>query len=241
MVGLTTKCRLEPYLRLSETVPGWTRGEEARDLLRIGYSLSAGAVLVEIGSFFGASAILLAGSRQVRGSGLVHCIDPFDCSGDSFSVPHYRRILEEHGGGSPRDHFETNIRAASLGPWVRIHQGVADEVARSWITPIDFLFLDGDQSRNGAREAYNSWEPFLKGGGIIAVHNSAPENYRNEHDGHRNIVEEEAKPRQIDSFRRVTAAASDRAPSTLPPRRQQDIPSYRLRETAYAFSSNKTG
>jgi hypothetical protein len=102
MVGLTTKCRLEPYLRLSETVPGWTRGEEARELLRIGYSLSAGAVLVEIGSFFGASAILLAGSRQVRGSGLVHCIDPFDCSGDSFSVPHYRRILEEHGGGSPR-------------------------------------------------------------------------------------------------------------------------------------------
>ena len=46
-----------------------------------------------------------------------------------------------------------------------------------WITPIDLLFLDGDQSRKGVREAYNSWEPFLKGGGIIAVHNSAPENH----------------------------------------------------------------
>src|SRR5437763_14208159 len=105
---------LELYLRLSETIPGWTRGEEAQELLRVSHSLSADCVIVEIGSFFGAGAILLAGPRKIRGSGLVHCIDPFDCSGDAFSVPHYRRILAEHGGASPRDHFERNIHAAAL-------------------------------------------------------------------------------------------------------------------------------
>jgi predicted O-methyltransferase YrrM len=193
-----TKCRLaeelEVYLRLSEAVPGWTRNEEAWELLRISHSLPAGAVIVEIGSFFGSGAILLAGPRRIRGSGLVHCVDPFDGTGDSFSVPHYQRILAEYGSGSLRDHFERNIQGAGLGPWIQIYQGRAAEVARSWNKPIDLLYLDGDQSRNGVREGYDSWARFLKPGGIIAVHNSAPENHTPEHDGHRYIVEEEVKP-----------------------------------------------
>ena len=195
---MTTKCRLteelDICLRLSATIPGWTRGEEARELLRISHSLSAGAVLVEIGSFFGAGAILLAGPRRIRGSGLVHCIDPFDGTGDSFSVPHYQRILGEFGGDSLRDHFERNVHDAGLAPWVRIHQGRADEVARSWTTPIDLLYLDGDQSRKGVREAYDSWAQFLKTGGTIAVHNSAPGNHTAEHDGHRYLVQEQIRP-----------------------------------------------
>jgi predicted O-methyltransferase YrrM len=196
---------LEFYLRLSETIPGWTRGDEARELLRVSHSLSAGATIVEIGSFFGAGTVLLAGARRICGSGLVHCVDPFDCTGDSFSVPHYERILMEQGGGSLRGYFERNIRAAGLNPWVRIHQGRADDVARTWSTPIDLLYLDGDQSREGVRDAYNSWAQFLRAGGIIAVHNSAAENRTPEHDGHRCIVEEEIKPPVYDTIRLVSS------------------------------------
>jgi len=206
---MTTNCRvaeeLEVCLRLSETIPGWTRGEEARELLRVSHSLAAGAVIVEIGSFFGAGAILLAGPRRIRGSGLVHCVDPFDGTGDSYSVPHYQRIIAEFGSGSLRHHFERNIQGAGLGPWVRIHQGRADEVARTWSTPIDLLYLDGDQSRKGVREAYDSWSGFLKAGGIIAAHNSAPENHTFEHDGHRCIVEEEIKPQRYSNIRLVSS------------------------------------
>jgi predicted O-methyltransferase YrrM len=204
---VTAKCsdceELEFYLRLSETIPGWTRGEEARELLHISHSLSAGAILVEIGSFFGAGTILLAAPRQMLGSGLVHCVDPFDCTGDSFSVPHYQRILAEVGGGSLRDHFERNIHDVGLSPWVRIHQGRADEVVRNWTTPIDLLSLDGDQSRKGVREAYDGWARFLKVGGVIALHNSAPENHTADHDGHRCIVEEKIKLPRYDNIRLV--------------------------------------
>ena len=204
---MTTLCplaeELERWLRLSETIPGWTRDEEARELLRISRLLSPGAVIVEIGSFLGAGAILLAGPRRILGSGVVHCVDPFDGTGDSFSVPYYQRILEEVGGGSLRDHFERNIHEAGLGPWVWLHQGRADEVARSWTTPIDLLYLDGDQSQKGVREAYDSWAQFLKVGGIIAVHNSAPENHTAEHDGHRCIVEEEIKSPNYNKIRLV--------------------------------------
>jgi predicted O-methyltransferase YrrM len=204
---MTTRCidaeELEFCLRLSATIPGWTRGKEAQELLQISYSLPAGANVVEIGSFFGSSAILLAGPRRIRGSGLVHCIDPFDCTGDSFSVPHYQRVLTEHGGGSLRDHFVSNIHAAGLDSWVRIHEGRADEVARTWTIPIDLLYLDGDQSRKGVREAYESWAQFLRSGGIIAIHNSAPENRRAEHDGHRDIVEEEINSPRYNNIRLV--------------------------------------
>jgi len=185
---------IERYVRLSEQVPGWTRGEEARELAWRSFLLPAGAQIVEIGAFLGAGTILLAGPRRMRGSGLVHCVDPFDCSGDAFSVPHYERILAECGGSPLRDQFESNILVAGLDQWVRIHQGRAEEVAGDWTIPIDLLFLDGDQSRSGVRNAYNSWAGFLKIGGVIALHNSASDNRTHGHDGHRLIVEEEITP-----------------------------------------------
>jgi hypothetical protein len=181
----------DDYIRLSEGIPGWTRGEEARELARISFSLPAEARIVEIGSFFGASTILLAGPRRLRGSGLVHCVDPFDCSGDLFSIPYYKRILVEAGGGSLRDHFEKNIRHAGVTPWVKVHQGRATEVGKNWKALIDLLFLDGDHSRAGAREAYDTWARFLKPGGVIALHNSRPENRTLDHDGYRCLAEEE--------------------------------------------------
>jgi predicted O-methyltransferase YrrM len=185
--------RLDDYIFLSEGIPGWTRGEEARELARLSFLLPAGAHIVEIGSFFGAGTILLAGPRRLRGSGIVHCIDPFDCSGDLFSIPHYKRILAEAGGGSLRDHFEKNIRRAGVTPWVKVHQGRATEVGQNWETPIDMLFLDGDQSRAGAREAYETWARFLKPGGVIALHNSRPENQTLDHDGYRCLAQEKIR------------------------------------------------
>jgi hypothetical protein len=69
--------------------------------------------------------------------------------------------------------------------------------------PIDLLYLDGDQSRKGVREAYDGWARFVKVGGAIVLHNSAPENYTPDHDGHRCIVEEEVKPPRYDNIRLV--------------------------------------
>ena len=197
--------RLEDLIRLSEGIRGWTRSEEARELARISFLLPAGPNIVEIGCFLGASTILLAGPRRLRGSGVVHCVDPFDCSGDSFSIPHYRRILAESGGGPIRCLFERNIRNAGLDPWVQVHQGRAAEIARNWATPIDLLYLDGDQSRAGAREAFDAWAQFLRPGGVIGLHNSRPENRVLDHDGHRCLVEEKIKAPDYDNVRLVRA------------------------------------
>ena len=190
---VTHGSRLDDFIQLFAGICGWTWGEEARELARISFLLPAGSNIVEIGCFLGASTILLAGARPLRQSGVVHCVDPFDCSGDLFSIPYYQRILAESGGGSLREHFERNIRKAGVDPWVQIHQGRAAEVARNWTAPIDLLFLDGDQSRAGAREAYDAWAGFLKPGGVIALHNSRPENQTLDHDGNRCLAEEKIR------------------------------------------------
>jgi hypothetical protein len=105
-----------------------------------------------------------------------------------------RDILAGVGSGSLRDYFYNNILRAGFSDWVEVHQGRAREIAATWSTPVDLLFLGGDQSQAGAREAYESWSPFLKPGCVIALHNSDPGNFRPDHDGHRRLVDEEIAP-----------------------------------------------
>src|SRR6185437_12771320 len=172
---------LRLYLDLSETIPSWTRGEDAEAVARASLSLGEGAVIVEVGAFRGCTTVLLAGARKLRGSGRIHAVDPFDGSGDPFSVPHYQEILKSLGGGSILEHFQGNIRRTGLSDWVEVHQGRAPEIAANWTAPIDLLLLDGDQSPLGARQAYNSWISFLKPGGLIVLRNTRPRQYAEGH------------------------------------------------------------
>jgi MMP 1-O-methyltransferase len=171
------------FVQTALQVPGWRQGEEAAAVHGASYSRPDHAVIVEVGAFLGRSTILLAGARKLRGSGRVHCIDPFDCSGDACSVPVYEKILTDLGGGDLRDHFERNIRTAGLTEWVDIHPRRAAEAAAAWMQPVDLLVLDGDQSPEGARDAFDAWLPHLKSGGILVVGNSTPRNYEPTHDG----------------------------------------------------------
>ena len=126
----------------------------------------------------------------------------FDASGDSFSVPIYRYIADSlvH---SVREHFDANIRMAGLTDWVEVHQGNASEIAREWTSPIELLFMDGDHSDRGAQETYEGWSRYLKIGGTIAVHNSAPGHYAPDHGGSRRLVEHAICPPQYSEIRRV--------------------------------------
>ncbi len=184
---------LQDYLSFSAKIPGWTRGEEALALAHASYLLGDGALIVEIGSFLGSGTVLLAGPRRLCGSGMVHCVDPFDASGDAFSAKEYERILSG-ADRTQRQIFDRFLGDAGLADWVTVHQGGAREIAAGWSAPIDLLFLDGDQSVRGARELFECWIPFLKPGGIVAVHNSNPRDYIIDHDGYRRVAVEEIHP-----------------------------------------------
>jgi predicted O-methyltransferase YrrM len=190
---------LGPYVGYGFSIPSWLGQQEALALAAACYTLPCDAVVVEIGSFLGRSAIMLAGARKTRGSGRVHCIDPFDASGDAFSIPAYRAVAD----ADPRPlraRFQANIERAGLTEWVVVHEGTAATVGAAWTEPIDMLFQDGDQSPEGARLAYEAWAPFLKVGGIIALHNSNDRSYAPGHEGIRLLATGVVRPPQYDEI-----------------------------------------
>ena len=190
------------YAAHAFSVPGWLERQEGLALASACHGLPSNAVVIEVGSFLGGSAILLAGARKERGSGKVHCVDPFDASGDDFSVSSYRAIADTDARPL-RDRFEANIAAAGVSDWVEVHTGTAASVAAGWTEPIDMLFLDGDQSPDGARLAYDSWVRFLKIGGVIALHNSNDRAYAPGHEGYRLLAAHIVRPPRYGDVRCV--------------------------------------
>jgi predicted O-methyltransferase YrrM len=184
-----TGVHMSKAVALSEEIFGWTRGDEAQELAKLSAEAPPNAVIVEIGSFLGSGTVLLAEPRRQAGSGKVHAIDPFDGSGDSFSVPYYADALMKLGGATMRQQFDRAIAKAGVADFVEVHVGPAAVVAADWQEQIDLLYLDGDQSIVGAQKAYDAWWPYLKIGAIIAVHNANPGPRNPEHDGMLKLVE----------------------------------------------------
>src|SRR5271166_35350 len=137
---------------MSATVPGWRMGEEATALATAAYDLPADPTIVEVGVFMGRSTVLLGGCLRLRGDGSVHSVDPFDCSGDAFSIPHYLHLLNEYGATSLEDVFRIHLKRYGLESVVHVHKGASAEIAADWRQPIDLLVLDADQSPQGAKE-----------------------------------------------------------------------------------------
>ena len=205
------------YFWQSSRIQGWTRDAEAAALALASYRLSPDAVVVEIGSYLGSSAVLLAGARTLRGSGTVHCIDPFDASGDEYSAAFYEEARREVGGAL-RAAFDRNVAAAGVSSHVVVHQGTAEEVLPQWSTPIDLLFLDGHQSYHVVRPTHDGWSRHLKTGGVLALHNSAPSDFPAGHDGHYRVVAELVRPPVYTDVRLVgTTTFARKAPDAGAP------------------------
>ncbi len=183
---------VEDFLTFAEQIPGWVDRDELTYKADITHQLPGNAVIVEIGCFLGRSTVVMAGVRKLVGNGIIHVIDPFDGSGDAFSVPFYKLITNKIDQPI-LDEFRNHIQNAELQDFVEVHKGTAESVITNWQEPIDMLILDGDQSPKGARSAYDLWSPFLKAGGYLCLHNSGDRLYLPGHDGHRRLLLEEVK------------------------------------------------
>ena len=174
-------------------IPGWVTGHAAREVAVRSWKLGGDPVIVEVGVFMGRSTVLLASPRQRRGRGKVFCVDPFDCSGDDFSVPFYQKELTNAGASSLEEVFRRNLKSRSLDIWTEVHRGKSLQVTAGWTRPIDLLLLDGDHSPNGALESFELWSPYLKTGGQIILHNTGARahGYADKHDGNYRIATRE--------------------------------------------------
>lgn len=137
---------------------GWfNHGQEVLRLLDV----HRPRVVVELGTWLGASAIAMARSVR-RWGGTVTCVDTW--AGD----------LDEQGR-SPVDQTPMMILScartmveAGINASVRLIPASTQAAAERWHGPIDFLYIDADHSHDGVLADLRAWVPHVRPGGVIA-------------------------------------------------------------------------
>lgn len=146
-------------------------------LYRLGKQQPPGAVLVEIGSYLGASSCFLAAAARKRG-GKLHCIDTWDNKGMS------------EGKRDTWEEFSRNT--GRFADEIITHRGKSTEISKIFNHQIDLLFIDGDHSYEMCKSDIEAWTPYLKKGGILIMHDYTWA------EGVNRVVNEIIRPRQID-------------------------------------------
>ena len=113
--------------------------------------------LVEIGVFEGASG------REFRTTmakdGTLHLIDPF--VPDSMNATLCGRKI----------FAKLNLARVRNGK-LRWYQDYSYNVVKNWMSPIDFLFIDGDHTEKSCEQDWREWSPFVIVGGIVIFHDA---------------------------------------------------------------------
>ncbi len=111
-------------------------------LYKLSKEVPKNGVIVEIGSLYGSTAILM--SFATKPSVKIHCIE--------------LNVLPE---------LIDNIRDH---PKITLYQGSSDKIGKSWRKPIDLLFIDGDHACPSVSRDSKTWTSHVKKGGIVAWH-----------------------------------------------------------------------
>ena len=111
--------------------------------------------IVELGVFEGASSLMLRKAMAVDGK--LWCVAPFPRGRFGIS---YQYLIANR---------EVN---KSTNGTVGFVQKLSHEAVKGWQEPIDLLFIDADHSYQAVRRDWDDWSPYVKAGGIIALHDS---------------------------------------------------------------------
>ncbi len=141
-------------------------------LFQLASDLPAGAKVIEVGSWMGASTCFIAGG--LKGAAKIYAVDNFQglstCGEDA---AWYNRHFRSLGHNSTLEIFKKNF--ADLGFNDRAEPVVSDSLAAAQQLAalkgqIDFIFIDGDHSYEACKADILAWSPYVKRGGVIAFH-----------------------------------------------------------------------
>lgn len=147
-------------------VEGWLTEAQAQRLWDRARNAPAGGLVVEIGSFRGRSAIVMA-SALAAGARLV-AIDPH-AGGDRGP-----QEIEAEAARGEADHqqFLANLRAAGVADRVEHVRLMSSEALDSVGGQIDVLYVDGAHRFGPARDDLVRWGARVREGGTMLVHDS---------------------------------------------------------------------
>lgn len=161
---------------LVETVTGFMPAEEGLALHAAALRYLGDGVAVEIGTYCGKSTVYLGHAATVTGGHVV-------------TVDHHRGSEEHQVGWEYHDAsladdsgrldtlpvLRATIAAAMLEDAVTPVIGRSVDVARWWRHPIDLLFIDGGHTDRAARADLDGWEPWIRSGGALVIHDVFPD------------------------------------------------------------------
>jgi predicted O-methyltransferase YrrM len=144
-------------------VEGWLTEAQARRLFAAAAAVAPGGRVVEIGSFRGRSAIVLASA----GADVV-CVDPH---AGSDRGP--REIAADAGrGDADLEAFRANLARAGVAARVRHVRAFSDAALGEVPGPVDVLFVDGAHRIVPARADIRRWGDRVRPGGRMLVHDA---------------------------------------------------------------------
>jgi predicted O-methyltransferase YrrM len=157
---------LPAALEAVRDVEGWMTDAQARRLWARASELAPPATVVEIGSYRGRSAIVLA--RAAAEGVAVIAIDPH--AGND------RGPREIHGtaaeGEADHEAFLANLAAAGVGERVRHVRLPSQEALGAVEGAVDLLYVDGAHRYGPARADLKRWGDRVRPGGTMLVHDA---------------------------------------------------------------------
>ena len=161
---------------LAEQIIGFMPADEGRALYEAAVRYLGDGTGVEIGTYCGKSTVLLGAAAQQTG-GVLYTID------------HHHGSEEHQPGWEYHDTsmvdpvtglFDTlptlrhTLDAAGVDDNVVAVVGKSHVVARSWRTPLQFLFIDGGHTGEAAQRDFTGWAKWVAVGGALVIHDVFP-------------------------------------------------------------------
>jgi predicted O-methyltransferase YrrM len=145
-----------------ESVEGFLYPYEIKFLALLAACPTAKGSILEIGSFKGKSAVVLAKAVLLSDHAIVNAVDPM--TAPSETDPDLK------GAVSSIDDFRRNIETHGVADRVKLHQMYSSELAKTWNEPLRLLWIDGDHTYKGTRIDFEGFAPHLVDKGIVAFH-----------------------------------------------------------------------
>ena len=161
-----TNGSFEETLTAIRDVEGWLSDDQARVLWERARSVPPAGRIVEIGSYRGRSAIVMA--RAGGGSAELVAIDPH--AGDDRGPQQIRGTSEE--GAADNAAFRANLEAAGVDGAVRHVRRPSGEALGEVDGPIDLLYVDGAHRLGPARDDIVRWGARVRPGGTLLIHDA---------------------------------------------------------------------
>jgi predicted O-methyltransferase YrrM len=157
---------LRQTLSSIEQVEGWMTDAQAEMLWTSAAGLAGGARIVEIGSYHGRSAIVLA--RACADTASVTAIDPH--AGNDRGPQQIDGTRDE--GEADHQQFLSNLRDAGVLDHVRHVRLPSGDALGEVEGDIDLLYVDGAHRYAPARDDIARWGDRVRPGGLLLIHDA---------------------------------------------------------------------